>query len=496
VSATGASPFGTSSCTDEGLAGEQAHSTVYFNSEVEPFVASDPTDATHLVGAHQQDRWNDGGSRGIVTAVSTDGGTSWAENTTDTKSSFCTGGAGANGGDFQRSTDPWVTVSPDGTTYLMTLSLNDPNTSADHAMLVMRSPDGGSSWDDPTTLIRENLPTVLNDKNSITADPNSSDFVYAVWDRLEFPNAHARAAAVANAFPFKGPAYFSRTTDGGDHWSAPLAIFGQGSITQTIGNQIVVLPDFNDGTFEGQLIDGFANRTLTKGGNVNGFDNVALVRSPDQGATWSKHVITVSKLFDVGVTDPLDGHDVRTGGDIPEFAVDASDGTLYAVWQDGRFSSFLYDSIAFSQSTDGGLTWSAPIKINQTPETGPDGNRQAFTPSVHVLPDGTVGVTYYDFRNNGTGDTSTDPLETDYFMVHCHAADVDCSDADNWTAETRITGSSFDMRTAPDAVGYFTGDYEGLTSTTILTVDSFLAFFSQSNGTGDRATVYASNVGP
>jgi hypothetical protein len=112
-----------------------------------------------------------------------------------------------------------------------------------------------------------------------------------------------------------------------------------------------------------------------------------------------------------------------------------------------------------------------------------------------VLPDGTVGVTYYDFRNNGTGDTSTDPLETDYFMVHCHAADVDCTNAANWS-ETQITGSSFDMRKAPDAVGYFTGDYEGLTNTTISSVDSFLAFFSQSNSTSDPATVYASNIGP
>jgi hypothetical protein len=44
------------------------------------------------------------------------------------------------------------------------------------------------------------------------------------------------------------------------------------------------------------------------------------------------------------------------------------------------------------------------------PDAGPRHlNHQAFTPSVHVLPDGTVGVSYYDFRNNTAGGgTDTD----------------------------------------------------------------------------------------
>ena len=92
-------------------------------------------------------------------------------------------------------------------------------------------------------------------------------------------------------------------------------------------------------------------------------------------------------------------------------------GNLYAVWQDARFSGFSHDEIAFSRSTDGGSSWSAPIKINKTPTNIPAGNRQAFTPTVRVAADGTIGVTYYDFRNN-TDDAAT--LPTDYFIVHCH----------------------------------------------------------------------------
>jgi len=486
VSATAASPFGATTCTNEDLAAQQAHSTVFLNSEVEPWVASDPGSLGRLVGAYQQDRWNDGGSRGIVSAISSDGGATWTTNT-NTKSTFCTGGTVGNGGDFQRATDPWTSVSPNGTAYLMTLSLGDPNTNFDNAMLVMRSTDHGATWGNPTTLIRENLATTLNDKNSLTADPNDSNFVYAVWDRLEFPNAHARAQAVANAFPFKGPIYFSRTTDGGATWSPGAPIFGNGSITQTIGNQIVVLPDLNDGTFEGQLVDGFNYRSLRKSGNVNGFDNVAVIRSGDHGATWSKSPIIVSKLFDVPVVDPDTSDPIRSAEGIPDFAVDRANGTLYAVWEDGRFSNLAYAEVAFSQSTDGGLTWSNPIKIDKTPGSGL--SAQAFEPEVHVLPDGTVGVTYYDFRNNGSG---TPALETDAFMVHCHAS---CATAGSWT-ENQVTTTSFDLRQAPNARGYFLGDYEGLTNTNVAGVDQFAAFFGQANSASDPSTISSSQIAP
>ncbi len=495
VSYTAASPFPDLGCTNEDLSGQlSAGSLVYKNGEVEPWVATDPTDVTHLVGAWQQDRWNDGGSRGIVTAYSNDSGDSWTRVTT-TKSSFCTGGTGGNGGDFQRSTDPWVTISPtNGYVYLMTLSIEDPLLGPDHAMLVMKSIDGGANWGNPTTLIREDNPAVLNDKNSITADPNDSDNVYAVWDRLEFPNAHARAAAVENAFPFTGPVLFSRTTNAGGSWSTPKVIFDtKGHITQTIGNQIVVLPDLNNGTFEGQLIDGFTYRTLKMGGNVFGFDNLVVIRSADHGATWSKSPIFINKILNVGVTDPLTGDPLRTEDIIADFAVDPSNGKLYAVWEDGRFNGSAYDGIVFSQSTDGGFTWSTPIEIDKTPNSGPNGNRQAFLPSVHVLPGGIVGVTYYDFRNNGTGDTSpADPLETDVFAVHCHSS---CTNAGNWS-ETQITTSSFNMRKAPVARGLFVGDYEGLSDTNDGSFDTFLAFYSQANSDTDPATIYSSRIGP
>ena len=81
VSTTAASPLGATSCTNEDLAVQQSHSTLFLNSELEPFAATNPGNLADLVGAYQQDRWNDGGSRGIVSAFSANGGSTWTQTT-------------------------------------------------------------------------------------------------------------------------------------------------------------------------------------------------------------------------------------------------------------------------------------------------------------------------------------------------------------------------------------------------------------------------------
>src|SRR5262249_5243288 len=148
---------------------------------------------SNLVGVFQQDRWSNGGAHGLVAATSHNGGATW----TDSFAHFsrCTGGSTANGGDFERASDPWVTISPSGRAFQIAISFNDSNPI--NGVLVSRSTTSGTSpgdaWENPITLIRDTDPTVFNDKESITADSNSASNVYAVWDRLVFPEAHASA---------------------------------------------------------------------------------------------------------------------------------------------------------------------------------------------------------------------------------------------------------------------------------------------------------------
>jgi len=337
-------------------------------------------------------------------------------------------------------------------------------------------------WKPLITLIEDTSATVLNDKVALTADPTNANFAYAVWHRLEFPKERASAAAAESALGFRGPTYFARTTNGGVSWEKARMIYDPGQVNQTIGNQIVVLPDTFDGKADGNgtlvnafnLIYNFKNT-----GKVRGH-NVAVMRSTDKGKTWSSPTI-VSKLGRVQVTDPDTGQLVRTGDINPDVAVDETkdtptSGNLYLVWQDARFSGGARAGIAFSKSTDGGRTWSAPVQINQVSSVS------AFTPTVHVADDGTIGVTYYDFRKN----TTTQPLDTDYWLVHSHDGGA------TWS-ENHIAGS-FDMKWAPDSPGkgFFVGDYEGLTAVE----DSFIPFFVQANSgnAANPSDVYSTRV--
>ena len=123
-------------------------------------------------------------------------------------------------------------------------------------------------------------------------------------------------------------------------------------------------------------------------------------------------------------------------------------GNVYVGWMDRRFNDPDYNDILLARSTDSGLTWGAPVVVDHTPR-GVD----ALTAMVDVDASGRVAVSYYDFRNDRPGDTV---LSTDFWVTHSHGGGQTFPD------ESRLTTTSFDMRTAPDARGYFVGDYTGV----------------------------------
>src|SRR5262245_32102660 len=299
------SPFAT--CTADQV-GQQL-GVNFPNSAVEPWVDVNPTNPLNSVATWQQDRWSNGGSRGLIAGVSTDGGVSWTS-VVIPKITTCSGNP-----DFNRASDPWLSFAPNGDLYHVSLSITvrPDGLTAPSAILVSKSTDGGATWGAPITVRRDDRATVLNDKESITADPDDANLVYAVWDRLESPNEHASDVAFEHALGVRGPTWFARTTNGGATWEAGRQIFDPGEVNQTIGNQIVVLPN-------GDLIDVFNLIFNHKNAHkVRGF-NVALQRSTDMGATWSGPIfvdkLLTKALFDpaqYGVRDPETGDLVRTG---------------------------------------------------------------------------------------------------------------------------------------------------------------------------------------
>jgi hypothetical protein len=448
-----ASPF--SGCSNQGF------ETNFLNAEVEPWVVVDPAHHSTVVAAWQQDRWGDpteGGAHGLVAWSSlAPAATSWAPFTS------CSGGTAANNGNYDRASDVWLSYGPDGVVYQSALVFNQ--LTGRNGVTVSSSADGGKTWSDPAVvdgMSRKSF-THGDDKESITADPYRPGWVYAVWDRYSLQNPIFTDGHGQNAN--KGPAYFSRSTDGGKTWSAPEAIYARDN--GTIANQIVVLPN-------GTLRDFFTNFIVTNvRGGVTFSEELCEISSSDGGLTWSSEPVVVSPMTPNGAFDPNTLNYIRAADALFDVAVDPASGNLYAVWQDSRFNGI--DQVAFSKSTDGGVTWSSPTRIDLTPNSANPLEEQAFTPSVDITANGTIGVTYYNFQN-GPGTPTDTP--TDYWAV------TSGDGGTTWSSELRLTSSSFNAQLAPSSAGVMIGDYEGLTHA----ADSFIAAYEVTTPTPGNPT--------
>src|SRR5205807_474051 len=137
-----------------------------------------------------------------------------------------------------------------------------------------------------------------------------------------------------------------------------------------------------------------------------------------------------------------------------EPAIDPSNGQLYLVWEDGRFSGGSHDDIVITTSSDGGTTWSTPKQVSH-----PNG-QFAFTPNVAVASDHTVGVTYYQWLPTSPG---SEP--TNYWIRRASPADVASTNAGSLDAtDATLVSGPFNSLDAPFAGGYFLGDYESVTN--------------------------------
>lgn len=433
--------------------------SAYNDTEVEPQVAVNPLNPAEITGVSQQDRWPDGGARGLTSWMSSNGATSWSK-LADVPWSACQGGPER----FGRVTDPWVSYDRAGNLYF----IGQPIDSAALGISAISVTSwNGTAWRAPQILIEDvGNRGISNDKVSVTGDPTRAGFAYATWLRFTHPSeGQDNPIADFHSFAFRGNPMISRTTNGGATWSTPVPM--RQSNTYFQGNQIAVGPD-------GTLYNVTAN--LFRGAVANEQAVfMGVMRSRDAGRTWSAPTkiapIRTAQLF-----VPDDNFPIRAEDYLPDIAIDPTNGDIYVVWSDGLGTPI--DKVVMAKSTDGGRHWSGPTVVATG---GPF--VQSYNHSIEVTEDGTVVLTYWDDRNNVLGDGIA---TTDVWLRHSHDG------TSTWAPEQHLYGP-FNQYTAPISFfapgqprGLFLGDYMGLET---IAGDDVINFFAST--ISDGADVHA-----
>ncbi len=447
-------PNPVGSCDD----GFRLPGTLTPNDANEPFVAVNSNNPKNIVSA-----WILGPFLDIIAGVSFDAGKSWQQ--VPIPMTLCSGGP------YVAAGDPRLAFAPNGDLYAIIIA---GNVLASRTVFISKSTDGGRHWSAPVGMPGNNTYFPV-DLTVVSPDPTDARFVYAIWDGSD--NGH------------RGPAVFTRTTDGGNTWETTRVIVQTTPQDYVQFSQLIVLPG-------GVLVDVYQLVDVKNSGHgIVQSQTLQVIRSTDRGLTWSSPVNAGAMLPLYGgssgnslITDPDTG--VVVDDPINQSVAVDSNGNLYAVWEDGRFSNFQYNDIAFSMSADGGFTWSPPIRVNQTPLTIPPADRQAFLPAIAVAANGTIGVTYYDFRFN-------DPnpgVPTDYWLVQCNPSSTTAPvNPANWGHELRLTPTSFNLEACPFRLtGYFLGDYFGLAAAG----QGLISVFTQPDPTNGISSIFARRIGP
>ncbi len=290
-------------------------------------------------------------SEGIY--VTTNGGNSWQGSDT------CTGEPIAfHGG------DPGITIDKNGM-FIIT-RLGRPPFTGLHSHF---STDNGQTWSFQNTISTDDL-----ERASLTTDAiTTSSFygrTYAAWVKLSTPFSLA----------------FAFTDDGAQNWSNPQQV--NNPINRSAGGDITTGPN-------GEVYVCWAGVT-----DVSPFREifVGFASSANGGTNWA----VVENAFNMsGITGVLENKgNIRVNG-LPSIVVDTTNGTrrgwIYIVTGQKNLAPAGSDpDIILNRSTDGGLTWSSAIRVNQ--DAVNNGKTQYF-PTVHIDKFGAVNVIFYDDRN-------------------------------------------------------------------------------------------------
>ncbi len=365
----------------------------------ETTVATNPLNVRNIVGGANDYRCTLTGDAGAGFYTSMDGGATWS-------GGLLPGITPCGGGSYQAAGDPALAVDAAGSFYYAAIDFD--RTTSRSAISVSKSTDGGLTWGSPTFVTATNNSQIFNDKDYIAVDTHSaSPFfgrVYVSWTRF---NGNL------------SPIVVSSSTDGGATFG-PF-VTASGAVNDAQGSVPAVGPN-------GELYVAFWSQSGA----------IYVVKSTNGGASFAAPV-KVANI--VTLPSPLPGNSFRVNS-FPSIAV-GPNGNVYVSWSE--WVNGTNADVRFSRSTNGGVAWSAPVRVNSNPSD------DQFFNWIAVAPNGTIGICFYDQSFNSL-----------------NWLDVGCNKSTNgglsWGTTIRVTSTS--SNPANDGFGGgFIGDYTGLALT-------------------------------
>src|SRR5215213_6129995 len=258
------------------------------------------------------------------------------------------------------------------------------------SVIVNRSTDGGKTFERGVVAIqgaRDSRPFII--RPGVAVQPRASgDKLYVVgWYVVNPLNVGAQGGAGDRR------AVVASSEDGGKTWGAPVEAQGPDERVREITPPVVGK--------DGSVYIAWRNRDDP----ATAPHPIVVAKSSDGGATWTRTPIQDATVAPTTAPPPAGN------AGFPKMAVDLNSGpvgTLYVTYLGFNFGDL--DTLV-QRSTDGGATWSQPVRVNDDPRG--NGVRQ-LTPDISVAPNGRVDVVWFDTRTNlpspviprpaGTGD--------------------------------------------------------------------------------------------
>ncbi len=382
---------------------------------------------TTLVAAYNDQPY--GGGPGLGVSYSSDGGASW----TPLQLPYPSNPFGIP---YLDAFDPAATADGSGNVYVAHISTDfDWVNGPESGLYIHKSTNGGVNWASPVQISYDGKPTAspdpnyrFNDRCQIIADihPGSAYYnnLYAVWIKDRGWNMTVPMSDI----------YFSSSTNGGTTWSTPVII---NENQHNMANMPIPAV-----ASDGKIYVSWMDYNVTTGGSGKIYFNT----STNGGATWLPTDTYVMPVL----LPPLrlnGGSDVLAKGAAVIDVSPANPQNLYLAYAQASLNMIDEGTILFRKSTDGGATWSTPLKVNDDVTT-----TDQVLPWMDVKPNGTIDIAWYDRRNDPTD------LKWDVYM----ASSTD--EGNTFSVNTKVSATAAPSPSTPS--GLWMGEYLGLVADT------------------------------